>query len=152
MVPNAVEKQIVTLRTSGEILPGVIDDLIRAEGSNHVHIPRTAYAGNIRAERLGNLHSERAYAARRTVDQDLLTRLKLPFVAKSLQCGECRYRRRSRLLKRHVVRLYDQRRLGSARIFGKCPKAKRPAEHVVAGFEPCYVAANRFNLAGHIKA
>src|SRR5712692_2146101 len=98
MVPNAVEKEVVALPTFGEILSSVINDVIRADGSDHVHIPRTAYASNIRPEPLGDLHSERTHAARRTVNQDLLPRPNLSLVAKTLQCGECRDRYRSRLL------------------------------------------------------
>src|SRR5438067_9913778 len=113
MVPNAVENQIITLPRFGEILLGVINDVICADGSDHVHIPRTAYAGDFCAERFGNLHSERTHASRRTVDQDLLSRLNLSLVAKTLQCGECRHRCRSRLLKRHVIRLHDQYGLGN---------------------------------------
>ena|SRR5205085_1727360 len=81
MVPNAVENQIITLPRFGEILLGVINDVICADGSDHVHIPRTAYAGDFCAERFGNLHSERTHASRRTVDQDLLSRLNLSLVA-----------------------------------------------------------------------
>jgi hypothetical protein len=62
----------------GEILLRVINDPIRADGSNHLHILRTAYADHIRAERSGDLHSERAHASRRTVNQGLLPRLIRP--------------------------------------------------------------------------
>ena len=54
------------------------------------------------AERFGDLHSERAYASRRTINQDLLSWLNMSLVAKPLQCGECRHRYRGCLLKRHV--------------------------------------------------
>src|SRR5216683_7734087 len=127
MVSNAVENQVVTLPTFGEILSSVINDVIRADGSDHVHIPRTAYASNIRPEPLGDLHSERTHTSRRTVNQDLLARLNLSLVAKTLQCGECRHRCRSRLLKRHVIWLDDQCGLGSTCILGKGPAAR--AEH-----------------------
>src|SRR5713101_5528180 len=148
MIPNGVENEIVTLSTFGEILLGVINDPICADGSDHVHIPRTAHAGHICAERLGDLHSERTHTSSRNVNQDLLARLNLSLVAKTLQCGECRYRCRSRLLKRHVIWLDDQCGLGSTCILGKGPAAR--AEHLVAWFELRYVPANRFNLAGHI--
>ena len=81
MVSDAIEKQVVTLPALGEILLGVINDPIRADGSDHVHIPRTAYAGHLCAERLGDLHRERTHASRRTVNQDLLARLNLSLVA-----------------------------------------------------------------------
>src|SRR5262249_27280596 len=150
MVPNAVENQVVTLPTLGEILLGVINDPICADGSDHVHIPRTAYAGHIGAEPLGDLHCERTHASRRTVNQDLLARLNVSLVAKTLQCGECRHRYGSRLLKRHVIWLDAQCRLGSARILSKGPTAR--AEHFIAWFELRYTPANCFHLAGHIDA
>src|ERR1019366_4863023 len=98
MVPNTVENEVVTLPALSEIFLGVINDPICAEGSDHVHIPRTAYAGHICAERLGDLHRERTHASGRTVNQDPLPRLDLSLVAETLQCGECRDRHRSRLL------------------------------------------------------
>src|SRR5437879_12832228 len=106
MVPNAVENHILTLPTFGEILLGVIllcvillcvillcvillcvillcviNDVICADGSHHLHISRAAYAGHIRAERLGDLHRERTHASRRTVNQDLVLPLNLSLVA-----------------------------------------------------------------------
>src|SRR6266852_7954283 len=164
MVPNAVEKEVVTLPTFGEILLRVINDPICADGSDHVHVPRTAYAGHLCAERLGDLHSEGTHASRRTVNQDLLPRLNVSLVAKTLQCGECRHRCRSCLFKRHAIRLHDQCRLGSTHILGKGPLADpdfntrslrvsdTQTEHCVAWFELRYVPANRFDLAGHINA
>src|SRR5216683_4316816 len=123
MVSNEIENQVVTSSTFGEILVGVINNVICAEGSDHVHIPRTAYAGHLCAERLGDLHSERTHASGRTVNQDLVPRLNVSLVAKTLQCGECRHRYRSRLLKRHAIRLHDQCRLRSTHILGKGPLA-----------------------------
>src|SRR5438309_3340239 len=136
MVPNAVENQIVTLVVTlpafSEILPSIVNDLLCADGSHHLHISRAAYAGHIRAD----LHRERTHASRRTVNQDLVLRLNLSLVAqaaqpKTLQCGECRNRHRSRLLKRHVIGLHDHSRLGGTHIL---------------------VPANRLDLAGHIMA
>ena len=108
MVSNAVENQVVALRTFGEILLGVIDDPICADGSDHVHISRAANAGHICAERLGDLDGERAHASRRAIDQDLLPGLDLSLVAKTLQCGECRDGYGGRLLKCDVAWFDDQ--------------------------------------------
>src|SRR5947209_2652198 len=123
MVPSTVKNEIVALRAPGEILVGVINDSIRADRSHRVHTLRTAYAGYVCAERLGDLHGERTHSSRRTIDQDLLPRLNPPLVAKTLQCGECRHRYRSCLLKRHVLWLAGQCRLGSTSILGKGPTA-----------------------------
>ena len=145
MIRHEVENQIVMLSTFREILSGVINDVICADGSDHFNVPRTANARNFSAERLGDLHSERTHASRRTVNQDLLPRLNLPLVAKALQGGESRQRYRSRLLKRRVIRLHDQRRLRSTCILGKGPAAQ--AEDRVARLELRYVTADRFDLA-----
>ena len=87
MVPHIVEDEIVTLPTLREVLLGVVNNVVCADRSNHVHIPRAANAGHLRAERLGNLHGERAHASRRTVDQDLLPWLHLPRIAKTVKGG-----------------------------------------------------------------
>src|SRR5271157_5013582 len=165
MVPNAVENQVITLPTLGEILLGVINDVICADGSDHVHIPRTAHASNLCTERLGDLHSERTHASRRTVNQNLLPRLNLSLVAKTLQCGECRHRYGGCLLEGDIIRLHGQYRLGSTHILGKGSLAMEPdfgtrslrvtdthAKHLVAGFELRDVSPHRFHLAGHINA
>src|SRR5713226_5583853 len=150
MIRHEVENQIVMFSTFREILSGVVNDVICADGSDHFNVPRTANARNFSAERLGDLHSERTHASRRTVDQDLLSRLNLPLVAKALQGAESRQRYRSRLLKRHVIRLHDQRRLRSTCILGKGPAAQ--AEDFIARLELRYIPAHRFHLARYIAA
>src|ERR1700730_4976175 len=164
MVGKAVEDQVVVLPTLGEILLGVIDHVICADGSDHVHIIRCRYASHICAERLGDLHSERTNTSPCAVNQDFLSRLNLSLIAKTLQCGECRYGHRSCLLKRDILRLQDQRRLGSARILGKCPLEVDPgfytgilritdtdAEDLVAGLKLGYVSADCLNLTRQVN-
>jgi hypothetical protein len=84
MIPGGVENEVVTPPAPGEIFSRVIDDMIRADRPDHVHIPRAAHAGYVCAERLRDLDSERADASGRTVDQYLLPRLNVPFVSKRL--------------------------------------------------------------------
>jgi hypothetical protein len=150
MVSNTVEDQVITLPALGEILLGIVNDPIRADGSDHVHIPTAAHAGYICAEPLGNLHSERTHASRRTVDQHPLPRLNASAVAKTLQCCECRDTYGSRLLERNVVGFQRYRRFGRANILREGSTAR--TEHVVARFELRYVPANGFNLASHVNA
>ena len=95
MIANAVEDDVVPFASFGEILVGVINDAICADGSHHIHIPGTAYAGYICAERFSDLHRERTHAACRSVNQEFLPGLNVPFVAESLQCGQRRHRHRS---------------------------------------------------------
>src|SRR6266851_7348281 len=108
MVRHEVEDHVVMLAVAGEILSRVINDLVGADGPDHFHIPRTANAGNLSAKRLRDLDSERTHASGGAIYQDLLAGLNLSLVAQTLQRGESRHRRRSRLLERHVSRLSCQ--------------------------------------------
>ena len=65
-------------------------------------VPRAAHGGHLRAERLRDLHGERAHAAGGPVDQHLLPGLELALVTKSLERRERCDRDRRRLLERHV--------------------------------------------------
>src|SRR5438270_159520 len=96
---------MTTLPASGEVLLRVIDHLVRADRSDRLDVVRAADAGHVRAERLRDLHGERADAARRAVDEDALTRSELALVAKTLQRGEARHRDRRGLLEAEVDRL-----------------------------------------------
>ena len=71
-VSRQLEDEIVLLPAPGEVLLGVVDDVVRAERADQVHVPRAAHAGHLRSERLRDLHREGAHASRRAVDQDLL--------------------------------------------------------------------------------
>src|SRR6266404_6823418 len=148
MVRHEIENHVVKFSTFREILSGVINDVICADGADHFNVPRTANARNFRAELPGDLHSERSHPSCRTVNQDLLPRLNLSLVAKALQGGESGQGYRSRLLERRVDRFHDQCRLGGICILGKGPAAQ--AEDRVARLELRYVTADRFDLARHI--
>ena len=88
------------------------------------------HAGHLGAERLGDLHGERAHAARRAVDEDLLPGLDLAVVAQELQGGGRRHADGGRLLEREVGRLRQEVVLARRRVLGECAGA--PAEHLVA--------------------
>src|SRR5580698_2257503 len=103
MVPNAVKKKVIALPAFCDILLGVIDHAIRANRSDHVHIPGTAYARHLCAGHLGDLHCESAHTSRRAVNQNALSRLYSSFVAKAVQGSECRHGCWSSLRKRHVI-------------------------------------------------
>src|SRR5712691_9274002 len=108
MVRHQVENYVVLLTAAGEILSRVINDVMCADGADHFHIPRTANTGNLSAKRFGDLYSEGTHASGGAVNQDLLAGLNLSLVAKTLQGGESGHRHRSRLLKRHIIRLQRQ--------------------------------------------
>ena len=91
------------------------------------------HAGDLGTERLGDLDGERADAARRPVDQDLLPGLDLAVVAKELEGGRRGHADGGRLLEREVGRLLDELVLGRVGVLGE--GAGAPAEHLVARLE-----------------
>ncbi len=50
--PNALDR-VAGIRP-GEVLPGVVDDVVCANGPDQVHVSRAADAGHLRPERLGD--------------------------------------------------------------------------------------------------
>jgi YesN/AraC family two-component response regulator len=87
---------------SNRVFARVINYPVRTEGSDHIDISGAAHSGYIRAERLGDLHSEGAYSPRGAINQHFLPRLNFPFVAKTLQRGERRNWCRGCLLESHI--------------------------------------------------
>jgi hypothetical protein len=85
LAPRQLEDEIVALPTLGEVLVGVVDDVVCADRSDHVHVPRAAHAGHFGAEGLGNLHGERPNPSRRADDQDLVPRLDPSVIAQTLE-------------------------------------------------------------------
>src|SRR6266850_6071038 len=122
MIPVGSKYEVILLPAFGEILLGVIDDLVCAKRARQVQIPRAADACHFSPVRFGKLQRKRADATRRAVDQYLLSRLNLSSVAKGLEGGDRRHRYGRRLLERHVGRFQRQLFLARARVFGKAPR------------------------------
>ena len=72
VIADVVEDEVVALRAFGEVVLGVVDDVIRAERAHELHIAGAADAGHLGAERLGDLHGVCADAAGGAVDEHLL--------------------------------------------------------------------------------
>src|ERR1700674_3824052 len=150
MVPHVVEDEVVPLPTLGEILLGVVDDVVSADRADHVHVPRAAHAGDFGAERFGNLHGEAAEASGRSVDQDFVTWLDLALIAKQLEGGGCRHPDGRGLLEREVGRLGHEGALCCPGVLGK--GARAPAEHLIAGSELRDVLADRLDRPRDIRS
>ncbi len=75
MVINVIKNYVVTLITFGEILFGVINDVICADGADKIDIAGAANSRDLSAERFGDLYGECPNTSGRAVDQDLLPRL-----------------------------------------------------------------------------
>ena len=84
MVANVIENHVVALVALGEILFCVIDDVIGANRSDKIDIPRAANSRDLRAKRFADLHGKGSYTAGGTVDQHLLPGLNLS-LAQALQ-------------------------------------------------------------------
>src|SRR6266700_3323787 len=151
MVRNVVENHIVTLPAFGEIFFGVINDVIRAERSNHIHISRTAYTGHIRAERFRDLDRERPNTSGRAVNQHLLSRLNLSFVPKSLQRRDASYVDRSGLLKCQIGRLQGHASIRT-NAYVLAESSSSSTEHLVTWFELCHGFADCFNRPRKVNA
>src|SRR5829696_3323072 len=80
-----VEDQVVALIAFGEVLACVVDDVIRTDGSDHLHLRGAAHSGDARAERLGDLHGVGTHSSRGTDDKHFLPRAHLSMVAQGLQ-------------------------------------------------------------------
>src|SRR5437868_2941012 len=148
MATHKVEDRVIVFATRGEIFLRVIDDVICADRSNQIYIPRAAYGSYFCSERFGDLDSECTYASSRPIDQDLLARMNLFLVMKRLPRGKSRYWRRGGLFERNVIGLYHDGGVAGARIFGECSGTH--AEHIVAGLELRNVLANCFDLSRDI--
>src|ERR1700726_3712379 len=143
MVCNVVDNYVVAICTLGEILFGVINHVICAERSDKINISSTAYASNFSAERFGDLHRESPDTAGRAIDQNLLPRLNLSFVAHTLQRRNPRDVDGSCLFKTDAGRLQCDCSHGPpADILGKGPTST--AEHVIAWFELSDILTDRF--------
>jgi len=51
---HVVEDQVVAQLALREVLLGVVDDMVRPERSDRVHVPRAAHAGHFRSEDLAD--------------------------------------------------------------------------------------------------
>src|SRR4030088_999273 len=91
MVRHVVEDEVVTLRVPGEVLGCVVDDMVSADGPDHLHVLRAADAGHLGSESFCDLHGESPNATRSAVDQDLLAWLDIALIAKKLEGRRSRH-------------------------------------------------------------
>src|SRR6185503_18480827 len=72
MVRHEIKDHVVLFAIHREIFSCVIDDCVCADRSDHLHIPRTANTGNLRAKRLRDLYSKCTNTTGGAIDQNLL--------------------------------------------------------------------------------
>jgi hypothetical protein len=84
MIADTVQDQIVASFALREIFLCIVNDTIRANGSNHVDIYRATNTGDFSPKPFGDLHGKRAHATRGAIDQYFLSRSNSSVVAKAL--------------------------------------------------------------------
>src|SRR5215204_6238381 len=141
---------MVALIALGEVLAGVVDDMIRPDRSDHLHLLGAANAGYVRSERLGDLHSVGPHSSRGTDDKHFLPWLYLSLIAQGLQGGRPHDGYHRRLLEGEVRRLGGELVLPSTHVLGV--GALSDAEHLIAWLEPAHILAHRLHHPGHVRA
>src|SRR5215218_7124203 len=124
--------------------------MIRPDGSDHLDLLGAAHAGDVRAERLGDLHGVGPHSSRGTDDKHFLPRAYLSVVAQGLQGSRAHDGDHSRLLEGEVCRLERELVLRSTHVLGV--GALADAEHLIAWLEPSHVPADPLHDPGHIRA
>src|SRR5437660_10584481 len=148
MVRNEIEDQVVPLPGQGEVLYGVVDDVVRADRTDQVNISGARHARHLGAKSSGGLDSDRAHASGGAIDQDSITLLEAAPVTKRLERGATGKRYSCRLPDREPVALVQARAFIDAYVLSK--GAIAPAEYLIAGLNVSHVLANRFNVPCHV--
>ncbi len=149
-----VEDHVPGLGSVGEVIPGVVEDAVRADRAQHLQLRRAVHRGHVRPQDLGELDRERAEAPARSVDQDSLPAPDLP-LAQERQClaspvgygrsvlvAQVRRHRRDRP-GLGVLAQTDVLRVGSQ------PDARRREDTVTRRERP-HVVAHRLDVTGEL--
>jgi len=148
--PGDVEEHVEALRLPREVLPTVVENSVRTKRTDHFQFPSAGYRGDVRAERLCDLHGEGADTTARAVNEDALPGLHTRRVANALErCDACD-RQRGGFPKREPRRLGNQPDFLRARVLGK--RAGCATEYLVARLEASDVPADRLDGAGDVHA
>jgi hypothetical protein len=137
---------------AGEVLAGVVDDRVGADGPDQGEVSGAAHAGHLGAERFGDLDGEGADAAGRTVDQDLVSRPHLRPIPESLQRRDPAGGNGGGLLEGHRGRLADDRVARAARVLGEAAGAAAPSEDLLGGAQVGELRTDPGDRAGHLRS
>jgi hypothetical protein len=149
-VPGHLQDQVIALPGAGEVLLGVVDDLVGTDRADHVQALGAAHPGHLGAEGLGQLDREAADPTRRPDDHHRLAWLDPAGVPQGLEGREPRDGQGGGLLEAEVGRLRCQLALGDRGVLGKGSVA--PAEDRITRLQLGHVAADGLNAPGHVEA
>src|SRR6266542_2546661 len=154
MIGDVVQEDVEPFGSLGEVLLGVVDDRVGADRPDEVGVPGAAHAGHLGTERLGDLDGERADAAGRAVDQDLLPWLHVRRVTQRLQ-GRARGGGNGRgLLEGDRGRLRDDLVARGARVLGEGAgdiEVGAGSEDLVPGVQICDLPTDLGDRAGNVR-
>jgi hypothetical protein len=147
-VPSDVEDDVVAVAGVGEVLPGVIDDVVGAERPHQLGFRGAADAGHLRVVGLCELHGERPHATAGADDQDALPSSNLALVAQSLEGGRAR-RGNGRCLREAEARRLAREPVRSRACVLSEGAAASP-EHLFPRLEAGHLLANRLDSPRHV--
>lgn len=150
MVSDAVEENVVALGALGEVGLGVVDDMVRSQGANHVYVASAGDTSHFGAQDPGDLDGVGTDASGCTIDEDLLAGLKVSVIAEALQRGEGGNGYGSCLFEGHIGGLQRKAGFGCAGEFGKGAAAH--PEDGIAGLEMGHFGVNGFHFPGQVHA
>src|SRR5436190_15999059 len=143
-----VGDQVVALALTREVLAGVVEHAVGAEGPRLLDVACAAHSCDVGAERLRDLDGERADTARGAVDQHALARLEIAVVSEALERSQARDPHRRGLLERDVGRLADD--VERAHVLGE--GAAPAAEYLVSGGQVGHVLPHGLHDSREIGA
>src|SRR5439155_18064282 len=149
-VRRYVEEHVVLVPPPPDVLLRVVDDLVRAERTHDLDVPRSRRCGHVCAERLRDLDRERPDAAACAVDDDALPGLDAADVAETLERRRRCDGERGGLLEGELPRLRDEAVLARGRVLSERPT--RGAKDFVARLEARDLGADRFDDARNVAA
>src|SRR5918993_954568 len=158
MVTGDIEDQVVALIALGEVLFGVIDDVVCAERTDHLQFLRVVYTGHLRSVGFGDLYGEGTHTTAGAIDQHTLAWLQPSLIRKNLQGDESRGGYGRGLFERDVGRLQCQGILWNGHILG-IGAAVGPliafdclAEYLITWLKAGHVLTDHLNAPRHIRS
>ena len=148
-VAAEVQDDLVAARSICEVVLGVVDHVVGADRPDEVHLRRTAQAGDLGFERLGDLHGVASNAAGRAGDHDLLSGFDATEL-NGLHGGGGGYGHGRCLHGGRISPVAGKLRRLGARVSGE--GALGDAEHLVAYLECGHVLADRLDAARDLPA
>ena len=147
-IAGDVEDDVVPLPALGDVRCGVVDDLVGAERPDEIDLARAAHPGDVRPERLGDLHRVRPHATARADDERPLARLHAALLPHCLEGRDGGRRQRRRLLEGQTRRLRGAPVHPDGGVLGE--GAVAGAEHLVALPERGDLLPHRLHDARHV--